>query len=91
VANGLVERRGLPNTARAEDELEPMGIVVVQASPEQLGQWTFDRARQGWRDLTRSLPGVLFLEDPLQVLRLGSPDQRLLLLVNLTGSIAITG
>jgi hypothetical protein len=91
VANGLVERRGLSNTAGAVDELESMGIVVMQASPEQLGQRTFDRASQGWRDLTRPLPGVLFLEDPLQVFRLRSPDnQRLFLLVSVTRSIALT-
>jgi hypothetical protein len=65
VANGLVERGGLPDTARPENQLESMRIVVMQTLPEELGQGPFDRTRQGGRHLACPLPRVLFVEDPL--------------------------
>lgn len=77
VADGLVEGRRLADAARPEHELEPVRVVVVQPLPEQLGQGTLDLTRQGWRHLAGTLPGVLLVEDALQVFWLRPPNSQL--------------
>ncbi len=56
VTDGLVERSGLTDTARTEDELEPVWVVIAKTAPQQLRQRSFHLSSERVGNDAPSLP-----------------------------------